>query len=87
MDEKVIPIGFEYEDKTINLIDFFNEVPNESIDTRFIDTSGNKIPQQYNGNKLNLFETNQSKENTIYFCSLFEYLEQKGLFEEILQCN
>ena len=37
MDEKINPIGFEYEDKTINSIDFFYDEPNESIDTRFIE--------------------------------------------------
>ena len=81
-----VPLNFEYEMKT-NYLDFYKKDKNKSIDTSFIDVSGNKIPKQYINKNILLNEKNDNKKNVIYFLSLDDYLEKVNMFEVLLKYN
>ena len=85
--EKNLPIGFEYDNNQIEYIDFFDKVPNDIIDTNFINNNGDKIPNQIIQKKLNLFEMNDIQNNVLYFCTLHEYLKKIDIYEKMIELD
>ena len=84
---KNLPIGFEYESDKIEYIDFFDKKPSDVIDTNFINSNGDRIPNQILSHNLELFENNNIRDNVLYFFTLPEYLKQHDLYDKLLSLN
>lgn len=83
-NSKILPLTYEYEDKNISYNDILD---NESIDTSFVDSNGNKIPKQIVNKNLTLYEKCRNPKDVIYFISDIEYLEKTKKYEGLIKYN
>ena len=78
-DNNIHPIGFNYTNNSIKNKDSF-EKNKDIIDPLYVNSDGNKISNRLLDKYNELFEYNlDNKDNTIYFKTLFKFLENKGI--------
>ena len=86
-ENKVIPLGFNYTDKSIIYEQFYKTKANKIKKNSFINENGDKISKLIENKMLNLFDNYYIRDNTLSFFTIKDYLEKEKIFDRLQEID